>query len=461
MILAADGHETNCRQLMGKQSYYYQLTSGSIARSLVSFTLPMMLGALLQQAYNLTDTWLVGRYIGPEALAAVGSSYTLMVFLISILWGLAMGSGTVVSLLYGAGEQSALRRSVFLSFSFVGVSSLLLTVGMLLGLDPVLRFLKVPAAVVHPMRAYLWIVCAGIPLVSLYNYYAAMLRAVGDSLTPLYFLVLSVVLNVVLDIAFIWQWQWGIEGAAWATVIAQGFSAFGLVGYACIRRPELCWRREDCCWDRACLKDILSFSSLTCLQQSVMNFGILLIQGLVNSFGAVVMAAFAVAVKIDAFAYMPVQEFGNAFSTFIAQNYGAGEQERIHRGVRVAFGMSVLFSCVVSVLVFVFAGELMQLFILPEETDILQVGICYLRIEGAFYAGIGLLFLLYGYYRAIRMPGMSVILTLLSLGTRVMLSYLLASIPQIGVEGIWWSIPIGWFLADAVGIWYYLRRRDN
>ena len=192
-----------------------------------------------------------------------------------------------------------------------------------------------------------------------------------------------------------------------------------------------------------------------------MNFGILLVQGLVNSFGAVVMAAFAVAVKIDAFAYMPVQEFGNAFSTFVAQNYGAGQTERIQRGVRVAFGMAMVFSCLVSIMVFVFANELMQVFVLPEEGDILQEGIRYLRIEGSFYAGIGLLFLLYGYYQAIRMPGMSVVLTLLSLGTRVLLSYILSSMPQIGVEGIWWSIPIGWFLADAVGIGYYLRVRSR
>ena len=400
----------------------------------------------------------MGRYIGADALAAVGSSYTLMVFLISILWGLAMGSGTVVSLHYGAGNVSALRRSVFLSFSLMALLTLLLTVAMFVSLDGVLRFLQVPDSVYGLMRSYLWVVFGGIPLVCLYNFYAAMLRAVGDSLTPLYFLALSVVLNVGLDVFFIVRFHWGVEGAAWATVVSQGISAFGLVWYACTKRRELCWKREDCRWDADCLKDVLSFSSLTCLQQSVMNFGILLVQGLVNSFGAVVMAAFAVAVKIDSFAYMPVQEFGNAFSTFVAQNYGAGEQERIRGGIRLASGLAVLFSCVVSVLVFVFAEELMRVFVLPEESDILQEGVRYLRIEGAFYAGIGLLFLLYGYYRAIRMPGMSVILTLLSLGTRVVLSYVLVSIPQIGVQGIWWSIPIGWFLADAVGIWYYLKR---
>ena len=185
------------------------------------------------------------------------------------------------------------------------------------------------------------------------------------------------------------------------------------------------------CFDRTCLKEIASFSTLTCIQQSVMNLGILMVQGLVNSFGTAVMAAFAAAVKIDSFAYMPVQEFGNAFSTFIAQNFGAARYDRIRLGVCSAFVTAVVFSLLVSVLVFVFAEPLMLIFVRPDETEIIAVGVAYLRIEGAFYCGIGILFLLYGYYRAIRMPGMSVVLTVVSLGTRVALSYWLAGIPAI------------------------------
>ena len=196
---------------------------------------------------------------------------------------------------------------------------------------------------------------------------------------------------------------------------------------------------------------------LTCIQQSVMNFGILMVQGLVNSFGTVVMAAFAAAVKIDSFAYMPVQDFGNAFSTFIAQNYGARESQRIRKGLKSAVLCSVGFSLVVSALVFVFAKPLLLLFVKPWETEILAVGVQYLRIEGAFYWGIGGLFLLYGLYRAIQRPGMSLVLTVISLGTRVVLAYALAAVPAIGVVGIWWSVPIGWMLADAVGLLYYKK----
>lgn len=188
-----------------------------------------------------------------------------------------------------------------------------------------------------------------------------------------------------------------------------------------------------------------------------MNFGILMVQGLVNSFGTSVMAAFAAAVKIDSFAYMPVQDFGNAFSTFIAQNYGARQPERIRLAIKSAIRTVFLFCLIVSSLIFIFAKPLLMIFIAPSETAILSIGAEYLRIEGTFYCGIGCLFLLYGYYRAVKKPGMSVILTILSLGTRVALAYLLSSIPAIGVTGIWWSIPIGWFLADLYGLLYYRR----
>ena len=192
-----------------------------------------------------------------------------------------------------------------------------------------------------------------------------------------------------------------------------------------------------------------------------MNFGILMVQGRVNSFGPPVMAAFAAAVKIDSFAYMPVQDFGNAFSTFVAQNYGAGKAARIRKGIRRAVGLSVGFCLAVSAAVWIFARPLMLLFVKPWETEILAIGVQYLHVEGAFYWGIGCLFLLYGLYRALERPGMSVVLTVISLGTRVVLAYALSAIPAIGVVGIWWSVPIGWLLADGTGLLYYRLRQET
>lgn len=438
------------------------LTQGGITRTLLTFTLPMMVSSLLQQCYNITDTLIVGQFIGRQALAAVGSAYALMVFLVSILSGLSMGSGTVFSQQFGAGDFPRMRRSIFMSFVFIGAIALLLNAAVFIWIDPILGWLSVPDDVYGMMRSYLVIIFTGIVFTFLSNFYSSLLRAVGDSMTPLVFFAISALLNIGLDLFFILVLDMGIEGAAVATVVSQAVGALLIVWHTYRKRSELRLRREDMRFDRAGFKEILSFSSLTCIQQSIMNFGILLVQGLVNSFGTVVMAAFAAAVKIDSFAYTPVQEFGNAFSTFVAQNFGAGKKDRIRSGVRSAVSVAVLFSVFVSVMIFIFARQLMLVFVRPEEVEIIDAGVRYLRIEGSFYVGIGLLFLLYGYYRAIRRPSMSVVLTVLSLGTRVGLSYWLASVPGIGETGIWWSIPIGWALADIVGIaCYFVKNRPN
>lgn len=433
------------------------LTQGPITRTLLRFTLPMIAGSMLQQCYNIADTLIVGRFVGPEALAAVGSAYTLMVFITSVLLGLSMGSGTVFSLKFGEGDLNGMRRSIGAAMIIVGAATAVLTAASFLFIDDILVLLQVPHDVYAPMRSYLWIIFFGIVFTFLYNFYASLLRAVGDSVTPLWFLAVSAVLNIALDLVFILTFGWGVEGAAWATVISQAVSGAGLMVYTLKARPELRLRREDVSPGRATLREITSFSTLTCVQQSVMNFGILMVQGLVNSFGMHTMAAFAAAVKVDSFAYMPVQEFGNAFSTFIAQNFGGGRLDRIRGGVRSAVAVAAVFSVAVSACVFVFAEELMGIFVDAGQTEIISIGADYLRIEGAFYAGIGLLFLLYGYYRAVRMPAMSVVLTVLSLGLRVLLAYSLSAVPSVGVDGIWWSVPIGWFVADAVGVAYYFR----
>ena len=270
-------------------------------------------------------------------------------------------------------------------------------------------------------------------------------------------------MNIVLDLVFVVVFYWGVAGAAFATILSQYVSGIGLAIYTKVRFPEMMPGKRHRRWDRGIFHEITSFSFLTCLQQSVMNFGILMVQGLVNSFGPVTMAAFAAAVKIDSFAYMPVQDFGNAFSTFIAQNYGAKKEDRIRKGMKSAFLCAFFFCLLISLLVCLFAEPLMQLFISAGETEIIAAGVHYLRIEGAFYFGIGLLFLLYGLYRAIARPGMSVVLTVISLGTRVALAYTLSAIPAVGVTGIWMSVPIGWALADLTGVLCYrrIRRRNS
>ena len=433
-----------------------KLTEGNITRALIKFSIPMILGNLLQQLYNVADTFIVGHYIGTDALAAVGSSFTIMTFLTSIILGLCMGSGILFSMFYGAKQLDKMKTSFFVSFVGIGIFSIGLEIVCLLAIDLILNFMNIPRDIFTDTHQYLFIIFLGLVFTFIYNYFSSLLRALGNSKIPLIFLALASIINIGLDIYLVAEVAMGVAGAAVATLIAQAFSAIGIMLYVFLSQKELLPQRKHWHFEREIFEKIKAYSLLTCIQQSVMNFGILMIQGLVNSFGLVTMSAFAAAVKIDSFAYMPVQDFGNAFSTYIAQNKGAGLEERIHKGFKVAVVMASIFCIFISALVFIFADKLMLIFIESSKSEIIYQGAQYLRIEGACYLGIGCLFLLYGYYRGVGKPGISVVLTVISIGTRVVLAYLLA--PLFGTLAIWWAIPIGWFLADLIGIMYGLKK---
>ena len=433
------------------------LTEGSIFQKLIFFSLPMIAGNFLQQIYNLVDTLIVGKCIGPDALAAVGSSYTLMIFLTSVIIGLCMGSGAFFSTDYGAGDEKRLQEDIRLSFAFIAIVTMVVYLIIYPGMQFILKLLQTPQELMEMTREYVSVVFVGIFFVFLYNFFSYLLRAMGNSTMPLVFLAASAVINIVLDIWFVWGLQMGVKGAAWATVIAQVISGIGITIYSFIMLPLLRGAVTGARGNSRRLREIIANDVATGMQQSVMNFGILMIQGLVNSFGATVMAAFAVAVKIDTIAYMPAQEFGNAYSLFVSQNYGAGEQERIRKGTKLSFAVSVVFCMMISICIFIFAKNFMTIFIAADEVEILTEGVRYLRIEGAAYVGIGILFLWYGFFRGMQRPQISLLLTIISLGTRVVLSYTLAPYTPLGVVAIWCSIPIGWMLADAVGLFLYRR----
>ena len=438
-----------------------ELTRGPVLKSLLWFAIPMILGDLLQQCYNVADTLIVGRFLGADALAAVGSAFSLMTFLTSILLGLSMGSGVVFSIRYGQGDIQGLKERIYASFLLLAGVTVVLNVLVFAGTDWIIWFMKVPDEIQGYMKDYLVVIFAGLAGIFLYNYFASLLRALGNSKVPLLFLAVSAILNIFLDLWFVLGLKRGVAGAAEATVISQYVSGIGIAVYAFLKFPLIRPQGEKIRIRLSCMKEIISFSALTCIQQSVMNLGILMVQGRVNSFGPAVMAAFAAAVKIDAFAYMPVQDFGNAVSTFIAQNYGAGQEERIRKGLKYSILTSMAFCLFITTGIWLLARPLMLLFVDAGETAIIAEGVRYLHIEGTFYCGIGYLFLLYGLYRSVGKPGMSVVLTIISLGTRVVLAYALSAIPEIGVVGIWWSVPIGWFLADLTGLAYYWKKRHT
>ena len=437
------------------------LTKGSVFPTLCFFALPMILGNVLQQGYNIVDTWVVGRYAGSDALAAVGAAFALMTFLTSMLLGLCMGSGVVFSLCFGRQDEERLEKGICASFLLATVAAALLTILSLVGVDWIMVWMNIPVEITDITREYLVLIFWGIPAIALYNFFGAYLKAIGNSVVPLVFLGISTVLNIGLDILFVAVWQQGTAGAAAATIIAQYISGLGIGIYVFATGKTIRRAFSRFHISKSSLREIANYSVLTCVQQSVMNLGILMVQGLVNSFGTTVMAAFAAAVKVDAFAYMPAQEYGNAFSTFIAQNMGAGKSERIRKGVRCGVLTTVTYCLSVSLVLWFLAKPLMLIFIDAGKADILVEGVRYLHTVGPFYCGIGCLFLFYGLYRAIGRPGISVVLTIVSLGTRVVLAYTMAAIPAIGVVGIWWAIPIGWGLADMIGALFYIRYRKQ
>lgn len=437
------------------------LTKGNVTAVMLLFAVPMILGNIMQQCYNLADTWIVGRFVGAEALAAVGSAYTLMTFLNSILIGMCMGSGALFSICYGRRALRKLKEYIVSSFVLIFSVTVILTIVSYVCLDPILTLMQIPADIYGLMRSYMGLILAGLIFVFLYNYFAFLLRSSGNSVIPLIFLGVGTALNIGLDFFFVAKLGRGVKGAAEATVLAQAAAGLGIALYALVKEPELNMKKmkEEGIGIRAdLLKEIFSYSASTGIQQSVMNFGILMVQGLVNSFGTSVMAAFAAGVKIDTLAYMPAQEFGNAYSIFISQNYGADKKERIRKGTKSAAVTVIMFCAAASAAVFFGAEFLMGIFIDPQKTQIIQTGTGYLKTEGACYCGIGILFLLYGYFRAVERPKVSLLLTILSLGTRVVLAY--ACAPLFGVGAIWTAIPIGWAMADAVGI-ILLRRGER
>ncbi len=432
------------------------MTTGKPTKKILLFALPMLLGNIFQQIYNLVDTIVVGRFVGPDALAAVGSSFTMMTFVTSVIIGLCMGAGILISQLFGAKEYIRMQRAIATSFYFILAITLAIMAITLLFTDLILALFQTPAEILADTKTYLTFIFWGLIFTFFYNFATCLLRAIGDSKTPLYALIVACLVNVALDLVFVVVFHMGVMGAALATVIAQGVSALLGCLSAIKKLSFLQIQRENLIFDRDMFQMTARYSVLTSIQQSIMNFGILLVQGLVNTFGATAMAAFAAAVKIDSFAYMPVQEFGNAFSTYVAQNVGASDTQRVKLGVHAAIRTIIIFCIIISSLVLIFARQLMMIFVDACETAIIDIGAQYLYIVGVFYVLIGFLFMFYGFYRGIGQHSMSIILTILSLGTRVALAYLLAP-TAIGLVGIWWAIPIGWAIADTVGFVVYGR----
>ena len=433
------------------------LTKGKPSALILSFALPIFLGNLLQLTYSLVDTRIVGSFLGEDALAAVGATSTLSGLIIGFLLGLSNGFAIITAQKFGAKNIADMKKSFAMSLVIGTGISILFTIAGLLFLKPILHFLNVPKHLVPVAKGYIAIIIAGLLATFLYDACAATLRAIGDAVTPLIILAISVALNIVGDLFFVVVLKTGVKGAAIATVLAQ-IIAFVICWIYMIRKYEILRLQKEEFKDPSpiMVKEMISAGMSMGFMSSLVNIGTLTLQTAINKLGKDIIIAHTAARKITEIFMIMFSVFGQTMATYCGQNYGAGNHERIRRGTKDAFALSAAFSIVISLLVNLFAHPLMQIFVKASEMEVIAIGVQYLRLEGSFYLGIGWLFLLYGYYRAVKRAEMSVVLTVISLGMRVALAYLFSA-TALGVAGIWIAIPIGWALADMTGL-FFLRR---
>lgn len=433
------------------------MTQGNPTTTIIKFAFPMLIGNLFQQLYNIVDSVVVGRFIGKNALAAVGSSFMLMNFFSFIIIGLCLGTSVVYSYYFGEKNYSNLRKTIFISFLSIGIFTFILSIILFFSTEGMLKLINTPEDIFYQAKVYLQTIFVGLIFVYIYNISAALLRAIGDSKTPLVFLALAAIINIVLDLVFVIGFNMGVFGVALATIIAQFASSIGCLFYGFKKIEFIRLTKEDMVFDKEISKKVAQFGIMTSMQQSIMTFGMVCVQGIVNNFGADTIAAFTAASKIDSIAYLPLQDFGNAFSTYVAQNKGARKNNRIILGFKSVVKTIIIFSIILSILIYLNSSSLIRIFVEAQEVNVIRLGVEYLSVISVFYILIGFLFMFYGFYRGMGELRTSLILTILSLGTRVVLAYFLSKIPALGSRGIWWSVPIGWAIADVVGFITYKR----
>ena len=436
-----------------KNKYEIDMCNGTVLDKLISFSIPLMLSSILQLLFNAVDIVVVGRFSGSRALAAVGSTTALINVFTNLFIGVSLGANVLAARFYATKQEKQMSETVHTAVTFALISGIVMVFVGLFFSKAALLLMDTPSDVIGQSALYMRIYFAGMPFFMLYNYGAAILRAVGDTKRPLFFLIIAGIVNAALNLFLVIVLHLEVAGVAIATVIAQMISC--LLVLRCLYRSDgsyqLRFSAMTIKW--IYLKQIFQVGIPAGIQSTVINFSNVLLQSSVNSFGSIAMAGYTAANNIFGFLYAAANSITQACMSFTSQNYGAGNKERIRRGTKESFAISTAFSLVISALVFAFAAPLMQIFVSSAETAVIASGVRYLRIEGAFYFGIGCLFLLYGYYRAIKRAEMSVVLTVISLGIRVLLAYVLSA-TSLGETGIWMAIPIGWILADLTGLLY-------
>ncbi|MDR2909506.1 MAG: MATE family efflux transporter [Oscillospiraceae bacterium] len=435
-------------------------TSGNAARQILMFSLPMLIGNMFQQLYSMVDAIVVGRFVGGTALASVGVAMNVLQFLLAVLIGLTTGASVVIAQYYGAKQYDNLERAVSTSILFLAVFSVVITAVGIFCAPAILRALNTSADILDDARLYLRVLMAGIIFPIFFNMYTAYLRALGDSRSPLYFLIISTVLNTGLDLLLVVRFGLGVFGVAIATIIAQAVAA--VLCYIYTRRTVPLLTVKGFVYDRRMFGAILRYGTPAALQLSLVSLANLTITRLINSFGSVAMAGVTAAVKFDQLATLPISNFSMALSTFVGQNMGAGLIERVRRGFRSSVLYMVALAICLSLIVRLLGPHLLALFLNREDVNTLEImgiGLRYLNVISAFYFLFSLLFSFNGFFRGVGDGVVAMIFPVSSLVIRTLSAYALVWWGGMGPEALAWSIPIGWGLSSLASWLYYLTGR--
>ncbi|MFO8055192.1 MAG: MATE family efflux transporter, partial [Bacteroidales bacterium] len=435
------------------------LTTGKESRKILRFALPMLLGNVFQQLYNVVDTIIVGKYIGKEALAAVGASFPVIFVLVSLLIGVSTGITILISQYYGAGKFDNVKRSITTMFSFVMASAIVLGGLGVYFSEEIFMLIKLPAEVVPQASAYFSVFSAGMIFMFGFNVTSAVLRGLGDSRTPLVFLMISTLANILLDLLFVVSFDMGVRGAALATVVSQGGVFLMAVGYLNRTHEIISFRLRHWVFDTGILIQGLRIGLPSGFQHTFVALGMMALFRIVNDFGTDTVAAYSAAVRLDSFAGMPAMSLSAALSTFVGQNLGANKPHRVRKGLYATWIMAVIVSLIISLVVILFGRNLMSVF--TSDRNVIDIGASYLVIVGAFYVVFSSMFINQAVLKGAGDTMTSMIITLFSLWIlRIPLSYLLSREPVgLGAQGIWWGIPLAWIFGFLFSFIYYKTGR--
>ena len=428
------------------------LTTGSVTKHIISFSIPMLIGNVFQQMYNVVDSIIVGKYLGKEALASVGASFPIIFTIIALIIGIGSGASVVISQYYGAKDLDKVRRAVNTINIFLLFAGILISIIGILSSRWIFGLLQLPPELMDSALTYLNTYLLGMVVFFGFNATSSILRGIGDSKTPLYYLIIATVVNIFLDLLFILVFKWGIAGAAWATVISQAGAFATAIIHLNRNHKVIRFAVKGLTFDREIFRQSIRIGLPTGIQHTFVALGMMALMGIVNSFGTNVIAAFTAASRIDSLASLPAMTLSVALSVFVGQNLGAGKLERIKSGLIASLVFASSISVLMSLVAIFWSVPLMKIF--TNDADVIAIGREYLIIVSVFYLLFSTMFVLNGLLRGAGATLIPMFVTLFSLWlVRIPLAWLLSR--YMGETGIWWSIPIAWFFGVTGAFLYY------